>query len=235
MTENILPEQAPSRDEIICPSCGRFVGALTRCPYCGASVHKRLSIRIFRYAALLLGTVGLFFLYLMVRNREIPVVKISEITPTMNFAYVRVAGRVISDTRVYREGDRVQSLGFVVDDGTGEIAVRAYRAVARELLSSNIFPRMGDRVTVAGSLSVSADDRILLRLQSPRQLHLEAVEPPVIQLADLSEDLLGKSVIVEGVVSRIMAPRPGSRAPWVIRLVDRSGTADLTFWEDVYA
>lgn len=234
MTETALPTQAPSREEIICPSCGRFVGALTRCPHCGASVQKRLSVKVFRYAALLLGTVGLLFLYLMVRHREIPLVKIGEITPTMNFAYVRVQGRVVSDARVYREGDRVQGLGFVVDDGTGEIGVRAYRAAARELLEKNIFPRMGDAVTVAGSLSVSADDRILLRLQSPEQLQLKTVPPPQVKLGALSTNYLGKSVIVQGVVTRILAPRPGSRAPWVVKLTDESGSADLTFWDDVY-
>lgn len=235
MNETALPAQAASREEIICPSCGRFVGALTRCPHCGAAVRKRLSVRVFRYFALLLGTVGLLFLYLMVRNREIPLVKIGEITPTMNFAYVRVHGRVASDARVYREGDQIQGLGFVVDDGSGEIGVRAYRAVARELLASNMVPRMGDTVTVAGSLSVSADDHVLLRLQSPQQLKLEPADVPRIKLADLSEKYLGKSVIVQGVVSHIIAPRPGSRAPWVIRISDDTGSGDLTFWDDVYA
>jgi hypothetical protein len=46
----------------------------------------------FRYVALVLGTLGLGFLYLTALHREIPVVKIGGIKPMMNFATVRVAG-----------------------------------------------------------------------------------------------------------------------------------------------
>ncbi len=235
MNAESLPGQQEYREQIICPSCGRFVGPLTRCPYCGARIRKRLSVRLFRYLALLLATVGLFFLYLMATHREVPRIRVGDIRPTMNFAYVRVAGLVSSDARIYREGDAVRSLRFTVDDGSGEIPVTAYRAQARELVASGRVPRMGDKVEVAGSLSVAADDRVMMRLQSPDQLILTRAELPLMPLGSVSTNDVGRSIMVKGVISDIRAPRPNSRAPWLIRVSDSSGEKGISFWDDTYA
>ncbi|MBN1269330.1 MAG: hypothetical protein JXB04_07075 [Kiritimatiellae bacterium] len=235
MSADTLPGQDKQSEGITCSSCGRFVGALTRCPHCGARVEKRMSVKFFRYAAVLLATVGLGFLYLMSTHKDVPVIKISEVSPMMNFAYVRVKGVVSGDVRVYKEGGRVQSLRFPVDDGTGEIPVTAYRAQAEYLLAHELVPRMGDDVDVAGSLSVSADDRLLLRVQVPEHIKLARVELPVTRLGDLSADDSGGSALVEGVITRVSAPRPGSRAPWTVKIRDDSGEQEMNFWEDTYA
>ena len=40
------PQAELYHSETHCPSCGRFVGTETRCPYCQTETQKRLSIRI---------------------------------------------------------------------------------------------------------------------------------------------------------------------------------------------
>ncbi len=235
MTEKPLPGHEQQPGDITCSSCGRFVGALTRCPHCGARVTKRLSVRVTRYAAVVLATVGLGLLYLMAVHKEIPTIKIGEIKPTMNFAYVRVVGRVSSDARMFKQGGRVKSVRFEVDDGTGEIPVTAYAAQAKELVETKNIPRLGDQVSVAGSLSVSADERILMRLQSPKQLLIDRTELPVTPISELNEQNAEMGVVVEGMITDVRAPRQGSKAPWSIKLSDGTGEVDVSFWESVYA
>ena len=137
-----------------------------------------MSVRVFRYAALGLGTIGLGLLYLMAIHRELPVVKIGEIKPTMNFAYVRVVGTVAGDPRIFKEVGKVRSLRFTVDDGTGEISVTAFRSQAEDLVDQHKVPASGDRVEVAGALSITADDDVVMRLQVPEHLILTRAEVP---------------------------------------------------------
>ena len=234
MTSTSLPGHELQPEEITCPSCGHFVGALTRCPRCGARVAKRLSVRVFRYAALLLGTVGLGLLYLMAIHREIPLIKIGEIKPMMNFAYVRIAGTVSGDVRVFKEGSRIRSLRFMVDDGTGELSITAFRAQAEKMAEIDRIPRAGDRVELAGSLSISADDNIVLRIQVPEQIKVARADVPATLLAEVAGMAAGSGVLVEGTIMNVIAPRQGSKAPWKIVLQDSSGQQELSFWQDIY-
>ena len=234
MTQTPLPGHDLQPEEITCPSCGHFVGALTRCPRCGARVAKRLSVRVFRYAALLLGTVGLGLLYLMAIHREIPLIKISDIKPMMNFAYVRVAGTVSGDVRIFKEGSRIRSLRFMIDDGTGELSITAFRTQAEKMAEIDRIPRAGDRVEVAGSLSISADDNIVLRIQVPDQITIARADVPVTSLADAAALPAGSSAVVEGTITRINAPRQGTKAPWKIVVQDSSRQQEIFFWQDIY-
>lgn len=227
---------APDQPEgVVCGSCGRFVGALTRCPHCGARVEKRLSVRVFRYAALLLATVGLGLLYVMARMKETPVIRIGELKPTMNFAYVKVAGTVSGDARLFKEGNRIRTLRFMVDDGSGEIMVTAYRAQAEALAAQDRIPRMGDRVEVIGTIAMTGDDTVSLRLQVPEQLVLSRTEMPVTPLRGVTAALVGGSIAVEGTIVRVNAPRPESRAPWLVTISDGDAEREIMFWDTTYA
>ncbi len=233
MKEPVLPGHEQQSTDITCSSCGRFVGALTRCPHCGARVNKRLSVRATRYAAVFMSVVGLILLYWMAVSSKIQTVKISDISPTMNFAYVRVEGRVTGEPRVFKENGKARSLRFDVDDGTGEIRVSAYQTQARELLERDILPHAGDHVSVAGSLNVSADDRLMLRIQAADQVTLtrvEALRMPINQLTPESG-----SVQIEGIISTVRAPKPGKKQPWSVLISDETGSVPLSFWEDVYS
>jgi len=233
MSDKTLPGHDKQPDDITCESCGRFVGALTRCPHCGARVEKRISVRACRYAAVLLATVGLFLLYLMAINKEIQVIKIDAITPMMNFAYVRIVGDVVSDPRIFEKAGRVDSLRFNVSDGTGEILVQAYRAIAKNLIAEGKVPRLGDSVDIIGSLSVS-QDRMVLRLQSDQQLTIEHIELPLTPIGALSAST-DRAVLIEGLITRVIEPRPNSRAPWKIMVQDNTGEVEVSFWESIYA
>lgn len=234
MTTNPLPGHADQPAEITCANCGQFVGALTRCPRCGARVEKRISIRVFRYAALGLGTIGLGLLYLMATHQELPIVRIGEIKPTMNFAYVRVVGTVAGDPRIFKEAGKVRSLKFTVDDGTGEISVTAFRAQAESLVEQRIVPASGDRVEVAGALSMSADDEVVMRLQIAEHLKLVRADVPVTPLGEVNGTLVGNSILVEGTITAVNPPRPESRMPWVVEIRDDTGENAITFWPDSY-
>jgi DNA/RNA endonuclease YhcR with UshA esterase domain len=193
----------------------------------------RISVRVFRYAAVLLATIGLGALYLMATHREIPIVEIGSIEPTMNFAYVRVEGNVTEEARVNREGGHIRSVRFVVDDGTGEIPVTAFRAKGQELVDADLLPSVGDHVLVTGSLSVSAE-RVGLWLQSPRQLVIERAQVVKVLLGEISDSDLGSTVMVEGRITSVVPPRQDTRRPWVIVLQDASGKQEVSFWQDVY-
>ncbi|MCF7838907.1 MAG: OB-fold nucleic acid binding domain-containing protein, partial [Candidatus Marinimicrobia bacterium] len=227
-----LPGHEQQPQEMLCPSCGRYVGGAGRCRYCGARSRKRLSLVVTRWAAVFLATVGLYLLYLMAINRDIEQVWVGEITPMMNFAYVRIAGVVDSEPRIFQRSGRVEGLRFDVDDGTGTLSVSAYRQQAEEIVAAGQVPRSGDQVEVVGSLSVSADDRTLLRLQSLEGLRIVRAETPAARIADLRPDHEGP-VQISGEITDVRAPPPDSRAPWTIRIRDASGEAPVSFWQDV--
>jgi hypothetical protein len=233
MQNSTLPGHAEQPTDILCGSCGRFVGAQTRCPHCGAGVQARLSIKLFRVVSVLLATVGLGLLYLMAVKRQIPLIEIGSISPTMNFAYVRVTGNVDGEVRISRDGRQVRSVRFNVDDGTGVLPVSAYGPKGQALVVRGLVPRTGDRVEVTGSLNVSAD-RVALWLQSPDQLTLTRAETPVATLDSLGAEQVGRTVTVRGTIRDVSAPDVGTRRPWKVALEDGSATHDIVFWSDVH-
>jgi len=162
----------------ICPSCDRFIGTRTVCPYCDADSAKTPLMRYLRTAALCLAVVGLGLLYLMSTRREIPLTPIADITPTMNFAYIRIAGTVARAPYVSGKQGALDYLSFAVDDGTGELRVAAYREAARALEAQGRVPRRGASVDVAGSLRVPADGRRKLTLQVPGHLKIGKEKGP---------------------------------------------------------
>jgi len=46
-----------------CPSCGRYVGSYEVCPYCGARVRVRISLKVLTILALILSMGGVVALY----------------------------------------------------------------------------------------------------------------------------------------------------------------------------
>lgn len=228
-----MSASSPSPTGAACPVCGAFVGPLSRCSSCGARIRHRISLRIFRWMSVLLATVGLALLWTASQRRDLPLVQVADIQPTMNFAYVRIQGRVVSDARVFQEGGRVNSLRFSVDDGTGELDVRALRDHARVLADSDRVPQGGDRIELTGSLNISADT-VSLWLQAPERMTLERATVEAASLGSLSVADDGRSVYVEARVLGVEAPPPGSRAPWRIRIQDDSGEAAAVFFGDTF-
>lgn len=231
--EEKLPGHDQQPENITCESCGRFVGALAKCPHCGARVHARMSVRFFRLTAILLSTVGLFFLYKMAVNRETPVISISSIQPTMNFGFVRLAGKVSASPSIKYEAEILKSVKFNINDGTGEIAVTAFGNKGQELLDSGKLPIVGDRVDVSGSLSLSAEFNSLV-MQTPAQMLIERGEVLPMQLGEITDSNMFSTVIIVAEITEVRPPRIGKRVPWTVQVEDGTGKRDVTFWQDIY-
>lgn len=194
----------------------------------------RASLRIFRWAALGLATVGLALLFAVSRHREIPLVRVGNVTRTMNFAYVRLEGEVLGDARIYRNSGRVESLRFVLRDDTGDISVRAQRDRARWLVDHHMVPDAGDRVEVVGTLNIGSEQDAVLWLQWPERMRVTRVELPVTPIGAIRAEDADHVFRVTGHILAVRPPRSDSRAPWVIEIRDESGSAPLVFFKDVY-
>ena len=232
MTENkqALPGHETQSDEMNCPNCGRFVGAVTKCPYCGSKVEKRMSLVAIRWAAVLLATIGLFLLYLMAKNREIPVVMLGDIKPTMNFGQIRVVGQVDSDARTFKKGG---GMGFNVSDGTGSIMVFVSQKQAQELVAKNLVPKAGDSINFAGGLTIS-DEESSMRLLSVRDLQLTRAPASTARLADINDTLVGSAVTIAGKVVELVPPPADSKRPYDLKVADDSGEQTINFWQTEY-
>jgi hypothetical protein len=155
-----------------CPSCERFIGPADVCPYCDADSARPPILRFLRRTALVLAIAGLGLFYLAAVAKEVPVTRISSITPMMNFARVQVAGAVREDAYVRERTGVVDSVSFVLDDGSGELRVVAYNNVARNLRDDRLVPRKGDVVEVNGTLDATADAKPKLRIISAAGVHI---------------------------------------------------------------
>ena len=226
MTENkqSLPGHETQSDEMNCPNCKRFVGAVSKCPYCGTKVEKRMSLVAIRWAAVLLATVGLFLLYLMAKHRDIPVVMLGNIKPTMNFGQIRVVGQV-EDARTFKSG----GMGFNVSDGTGTIMVFVSQKQAKDLADLNLVPRAGDAVNFAGGLNIS-DEESSMRLLSVKDFALTRAAASSVRLADVNDSLVGTSISIAGKVVSVTAPPADSKRPYDIKIADDSGEQILNCW-----
>ena len=206
-------------------------------PAYGPQVKRPLRVRVLQMASLALAFVGLILLYFYSVNRDIPLVRIDSVTPTMNFAYVRIAGEVTRDAYVFKSGGMV----FNLHDGSGEIAVMGGRAQAEALGNAGRLPRRGDRVEVSGSLSVSADQEVKLRMQSAEQLVLQRKRAPsaapglsLVRLADITAAQEGEQILVTGLLKEIDVPGPGSKAPYVLTLEQGGAELEVVFWDTVF-
>lgn len=204
-----------------CESCGRFLGPYTTCPYCGAHVHGRISLKAVKIAAIVLALLGLLLLWWAARSLPIPLLTVEAAQGTMNMAYVRVQGRI---TRSLTYDPESGYLAFWVHDGTGEVRVAAYRDVTRDLLAAGKIPALGDQVEVAGTLRIR-EDYVSLTLNVAEHLRLERPAPLAVKAGTLTALDEGLRVRVEGEVRRILNPYPGLT---ILTLRDDSGEIAVT-------
>ncbi len=154
----------------LCPDCGRYIGPASRCPYCDGIASATVVRRRMKIAALTLVVAGLLFLYMMAVNREIKLVVINDITPMMNYAPVRIAGKVVRQPYVSKNDGVVNYLSFLVDDGTGSLRVSAQGDVAGKIINADKLPHKGDSIEVSGRLSVKGDGSRKLRILMAEQV-----------------------------------------------------------------
>lgn len=217
------------KEEVICSNCGRFVGAHMACPYCGTKVPKRMSVMLFKYGALAVAFLGLILLYLAVRVVKIPVVKVEDITETMNFAYVRVVGTV-DRVNIYEGG----GLYLTVDDGTGSISVKAYGKVTEEIMRTDNPPEVGDRIDVGGTLNITEDKKALL-IQTPDRVKVIPREEwmgkiPAFKIGDITLAKTGEIISCQGEITNVRTFKKGR----TLTIDDGSGSIDVLIWDTDY-
>jgi len=211
-----------------CPSCGRYVGPHEACPYCGARLTGRTSIRAVKIAAVLLATVGLVALWLAAARAEVPEITIEQAGATMNMAYVQLEGQCTSVPSYDPESDY---LSFWVDDGTGEILVSAYRAETQALIEQGRTPALGDQVKVAGTLRVR-EDFLALTLNVPEQLVITRPNPIEREIGAIEPEDQYLRLRVQGEVRAVYEPYEGLT---LITLRDESGSIPIAVSEDLVA
>lgn len=204
------------------------MGPYERCPYCGARLQGRLSVRAVKLAALFLATLGLAGLWLIARHTEIPTLRVDEATSNMNLAYVRLSGRIVRNLNYDPE---TSYLGFWLGDETGEVYVSAYQDVTEDLLAHGTVPAIGDTVTVAGTLRIR-EDMVSLTLNVPEHLTLTRPDPLYLKAGNITLLDEGMRVRVTGQVQEISSPYNGLT---LIRIADNSGEITVAVDEVVLA
>lgn len=247
-----LPGHETQSGEMACPKCGRFVGAATKCPYCGAKVEKRMSLVAIRWAAVLLSTVGLVLLYWMAKTREPELVRIGDIETTMNFGLVRLSGEVRNDARPFKNGN---GMSFNVGDGSGSIIVFVDQTQRKQMVDAGLVPRKGDAIDFVVQLQASSSGHSArIRSLNPASFKLTraggapagsataaapAAAPaqdlgPAVPFSAVDESLVGQSVVLEGTVASIKEPDPGTKRPYVLTLTNATDSLEIKFWADQY-
>lgn len=195
------------RKQTHCPSCGRFSGIFTRCPYCQAGIPKRLSIRVFKVIAVLTSTVGLLLLLFFAQTVKSPLVTIAELGPLSNFAHVRMEG-VVSNS--YGIHPKWGSLGFTLEQPGKEgqplrIRISAYSKVAKEIGDQNKVPVEGDQISIEGQVRFQKDTPSLLINASEHLTILrkgKADKPDeVLAPEQITESMMGQNVRIVGLVT----------------------------------
>jgi hypothetical protein len=99
------------------------------------------------------------------------VINAGEITPMMNFANIRVAGHVARPPYM-SGGKKAEYLSFLMEDGSGELRVTADGRVARQLIDKGLVPAKGDSVDIAGTVNISADGKMKLRILTAEKVKI---------------------------------------------------------------
>jgi DNA/RNA endonuclease YhcR with UshA esterase domain len=211
-----------------CPSCGQQVEGGTTCPRCGASLTRRLPLRLLQYAALIIAIGGLAALVYAARWSAVPHFNIGDVGATQNLAYVEISGLVVQPPKYNPEA---QSLSFRVDDGTGDLLVSAFRAETTALIALGRVPAVGDRVTVQGTLRVR-EDFAGLTLNAADALKVEHPAPIALTIGAINSNLANQAV---DVTARVVGTRSPYAGLTLITLQDPTGQIDAALDETTRA
>jgi DNA/RNA endonuclease YhcR with UshA esterase domain len=198
------------------------VGPYETCPYCGASVPKRVSLRVVRYGAVILALTGLLVLWYVAQKAQVPLVRVQDVGGAMNWAYVRLQGVI---TRYPSYDPASGYLKFWIDDGTGEAMISAYRNESQALIEMGMVPLIGDRVTVEGTLKVQ-EDFVALAVNAPEHVMVERPAPVPMPIDAITAAHVYQKVVVRGQVRETRVPYEGM-VIWDIR--DRTGKIAVTY------
>lgn len=208
--------------ETLCPSCGKFVGAYEKCPYCGTGLTKRMSIRFFKRCALVLAFGGLFLLWFTATKMQPPHIHVSDINARYNNAVVELQGKVTGAPRMKGKDD----VSFMLDDGTGEIKVQSFRG-REEMRRLGNLPYAGDQVTVVGAVQTTDRYGTSLMINIPSKVKVSASPVEKVRIGEIT--LEDKNKLVE-ITAEIVSSRE-NRGNVFLVVGDRTGTIDMPLWK----
>ncbi len=183
-------------EETLCPSCGRFVGAYEKCPYCGAALHKRMSLLIWKRIAVGGTILGLLVMWFAATQMTPSLIQIGEIQETYNNAQVTIRGTVV-DRRLDSERGSIQ---LTVADESGSIGARSFSALPKFRELGNV-PKVGDEIETVGTIQIDAVYGTSLNLDLPHRLKIKkAKAPSKTDISRLKEADVYNRVTVTGMV-----------------------------------
>ncbi len=182
--------------ETLCPSCGRFVGAYEKCPYCGAELKKRMSLIMWKRIAVVGTLLGLGIMWFAATKMEPAKIQIGEIQETYNNAQVTIQGVVIGRRLDEDKG----SITLVIADKSGSIQARSFSALPKFKELGNI-PKVGDLISTVGTIGVDAVYGTSLNLGLPHRLKiLESNPPEKIEISKLKKANVNSTATITGMV-----------------------------------
>jgi len=183
-------------EETLCPSCGRFVGAYEKCPYCGAELKKRMSLLMWKKIAVFGTILGLGIMWFAATQMDPQEIQIGEIQETFNNAQVTLKGVVIGRQLDEDKG----SIKLIIADKSGSIQAKSYSALPKFKELGNI-PEVGDLISTVGTIGVDAVYGTSLNLGLPHRLKiLDSPEAEEVKMSKLKPSYVNSKVIVSGMV-----------------------------------
>lgn len=205
----------------LCPSCGKFVGAYEKCPYCGTELKKRMSIIFFKRAALVLAIGGLALLWFTATMIKIPIVRIGNINALMNNAVVEVRGKIVKVSMTGRDG-----VAFDVDDGSEQVRAQAFRGLSKMRALGNV-PQVGDEVSVVGSIQVTEKYGTSLMINIPSRVKVTPARVERIPIGGVT--LENQKKLVEVVGEIVSARQSGGNI--FLSIGDTTGVTDVPLFK----
>ncbi len=151
-----MPQIILDENDSLCPSCERYIGFVTECPYCDADSYKGSLIVKMRVMTLLIAVAGSILLGLSALCHSIPILTVSGIGASANGRIVRLSGQI--DGRV-TASEADGNISFNIKDGTGRIKVIVDSTCAQMPALGGQKLKQGMRLSLVGRISLGDDGR----------------------------------------------------------------------------
>ena len=167
-----------------------------------------MALGALRWASLALAAAGVAVLLILAGGSRVPAMRIGDLAPAMNWAYLRVEGTVSRQPAVDPESG---ALKLWLRDETGEILAMAYRAEAEALQAAGRVPVMGDGLALEGTLRVREEFYTLV-INLPDKVEIRPAEPVAMAIEQVHAGLAalaGQKVRLRGAVRGLRSPYEG--------------------------
>ncbi len=210
-------------EEKICPNCGRYVGSLEVCPYCGTKMPKHTSYYYAKYGSLTFAVLGIIIILVLAQNMPVQYVQIKDIGPTYNYALVEIRGVISSPPSLVVKSGGMETLYINVDDGTGVMSVHIYNPIVERIAKANKIPGYGDFVTMKGELYFRGSNRYMI-INSPEQLQITRQRAVSMNISSLNSiEYPGGNFMRVKLVGHIVNYRITTRNSYVLNFTDGTG------------